>query len=209
MCIDAKTSITVFVMSLIFVGILWFRNKGPDKWIAATVLSYAYMQWLEYKMWTDIDCVTGENEFATKQALILLWIQPLVQFAGAAWFTGKRILWLIASVYAIYLIKIISIVSKNKNGDWCSQPGEFGSLEWNRPDRDGFLSSSIVESLFYHLGIIIPMLFMRPLKLSIPLILFGIISMLLTYQIKHKGEAGSLWCIVMNLYGLVAIVLNR
>jgi hypothetical protein len=109
MCINAKTSLSSFIVGTIINGIVVNSKPSIDYFIIALVYEFIlFMQIFDFMAWTDASC--GKlNQFATKGAFIQNMLQPVIVMLLLLYFTkidnklSKGIVNILLVIYISYI----------------------------------------------------------------------------------------------------------
>ena len=81
--------------------------------------------------------------------------------------------------------------------------GKSGHLVWNT-DGNGLVSSSII-GIVYLIGLFYGLCYGLPL--TIPLLMFGVISLIWAVQKTDRHEFGSYWCFIAVGYSILCLLI--
>lgn len=188
MCINANTSLSTFVFSIIGSLVLIFlgnkKYKKENLLFGILFIYVALMQILEYFMWIDLNGKKGTNKIATSLGPFFNYTQPTIVFLVKSLIFGKHNIFisLINLIYYIYVIiryntfltseKLITTVINNH-------------LHWRWTDYFSFY----FYSLIFTINIFAFILFKYALMIF--LFIFGTLYVSSVYFKEHIGE---FWC---------------
>jgi len=212
MCYNKETSLRTFLITLFSSIFLIYRNYENDRLLATIFIAVSLMQLAEYFMWIDQKC-NMMNHYATKFALIVLCIQPLIfllstYYYGNLTINKRYILYLFVLVLILSsIITIYTIIYPNK---LCTKPRyPRNHLNW---DINPILKTipSILTNLFFILYFLSPLVLLF-LKSKIEgifyILLYGITLIFSLYL--NRGYGGiwkSYWCYTANYIPVIAII---
>lgn len=218
MCYDKKSSLTAWGIAYFFATMLFFRNRGDDRWISTFIFCYAFVQLLEAGMWKSIeDNDPKANDMYTRMVLIALWLQPIVLIIGKyVWGRKSPFLKFLNSDYTNLFLNIIFIgcilflVDSlrrvfNPNLKFQALRGENGHLVWTEgfnPQKDKFENFWFINKKHpwlaqsvYAIGMFLPYLFMGNIGRTATLSSIVFFSLIYNYfKYYHTGEFSTMWC---------------
>ena len=189
---------------------LWFRNLHNDRVLSIWIFWFSLMQLLEFFMWRNMK----NHSVFSKLALINIFLQPFM-LAFALLYYSKNLYNLtekvvLGSVVGISFIKAVSAAFyafiNQKNNKWLSVKGPHCHLVWwfmKNAKQLPYLSR--VNELFM-VPLSLATLLIKPFSQGLIYFLLGFCSH--TYiSIFYPQEKGSLWCWIVILMGLIAIMM--
>jgi hypothetical protein len=176
MCWNKEVSLNTFIFS----SFVLFNNI----WVILFFISFILMQLIEFMIWKNIDNKI-ENEFYSKIALLLLFLQPV-----ASLMTLKDNV-IRFNMILVYLSLASLSIFKFINKDVKSVVSEYGHLKWN------FLTKN--NDFYIFMCWLVFFLFSFFYNRTYPGLIFGLIMLLLVYyNYSNDGTVGSMWCWVVN-----------
>lgn len=207
MCYSSQVSFTVWVVVLIVSALLLIRGRPNDKWNAMFILCFTIIQLLEGLIWSRMDRnITTGIATITAIILIALWSQPLVQTYMGYRTTGSKILYYGTILFVALLGYAIY---RAVTGNFTTIVGPNGHLVWIDKNNKSFLSSDKTKflTIFYLMGLLGPLLFMKGIWQKTALIGYGLATLLYSiYNYSNTEEMSSMWCFIACGYSLVALI---
>jgi hypothetical protein len=168
------------------------------------------MQLFEFFMWRDMK----NHSVFSKLALINILLQPLVLAAGLFYYykriysVGEKIV--LGGIIGISLIKAIvgvfyAFISQ-KNNNWLSVKGPHCHLIWWFMKNSNQMPYLTQFNYFYMVPLSLAILLIKPFSQGLIYFSVGYFSYLYT-RTFYPQEKGSLWCWVVALMGIIAIML--
>jgi len=196
MCYSPEVSIGTFL----FVGSIclfaWCRHRAAS----LIFLTIVFMQLIEYILWINPTC-NMYNQIASSFVPILLYLQPLLisliistMNAGDGFFT-KYIFYTLSILFLPFLYLLDSYGKFNN----CIV-ASCGHLDWNIDDLS-FLNYFYYLLMIY-LFFILKDKMLRNIFLSLSFIFFVYTKMF------YKNTFGSVWCFLVNIASVLALVLR-
>ncbi|MDB4769361.1 hypothetical protein OAG24_00200 [bacterium] len=211
MCFSIESSLSAWLVSVVASVIL--INKGTKnndyftrEWLPAFILVFSTIQLLEAGIWASFD-----NKNLTKLIFLGLLAQPLTQS-----YMGSKDPNITSEVHA-QILKVMTFVFsgvmiwgiwKSMTSSFSSHVGNNGRLVWN---VDGSSLSNSFPGILYLIGIVLPLLFVKPIERSLPLIMVGIATFIFSWyqtrdSVSGKSEGfGSYWCFSAIAFSLTAL----
>jgi hypothetical protein len=195
MCWNSTTSLIAFITGTL-INIYMFNKYKNNKTIIIICIAYEwalFMQLLEYFIWNDINCKTNTNKIASLLALFFNITQPIIVYIllmtnSNVSYILKVISTLLILFYTFYTLYYIfnnlsnyNCVTKRPN---CSNI----NLKWWDDIKFGGTIFGI--TLF-----LIILLLLRPVQLSVPIVIYLIITSLISSKFYSCGTA-SIWCLL-------------
>ncbi|XWV26917.1 hypothetical protein QJ857_gp0133 [Tupanvirus soda lake] len=203
MCWSKEVSLTTFVLAMIGVAYLYYRNSPNDRWVAVFAAIVAMIQLAEFFMWSDLQCGII-NKYASIFAMIVLAFEPFVGMIGGIYFSDspyKNILKYMLIAYVIFVGYTYFKYMHNNTVYWCGT-----SICTGRQNSNDFFGNKIcnlqwyfMESIGNKVGIIwilflmLPFLTMTPKFQGILLFTLGFVSLAIA-NVSDNAATGSLWC---------------
>ena len=206
---NKKVSLITFIIVLVLVIILYRRNEGSDRHIAIFSLVFVSIQLLEYFAWSSLEKNDKRlNDLITRLILVFLWMQPLVNSYMAHRNNKSPILLLFIVVFSIMFIASSVTASE---GEFETTEGENHHLVWKRNGMTGqdFLADFKTGAWMYWAGLLIPLLFIKPLKKGIILAVTGAVLFFIAKSFSSKDETSSSWCWIAGVFTLVALIFSN
>jgi hypothetical protein len=191
MCWSAEVSLQTFITSfiqLIFLYLLKYDIKS-----IAIILSFIFIQLLEYFIWTYIKH-KKLSKFFSFLTFILIFFQPIIILC----FTKYSYL---IKYYVILeaLIVIILILFFNLQFDFVPRVAPSKHLAWNWTSNDIFMRYFGIVYILFFLGAIY-------LTGNYIIFVFSIITYLYSMYNYHKdGTISSMWCWIANIGILIML----
>jgi hypothetical protein len=191
MCINANTSVSTFIFSIIGSSVLIFlgnkKYKKENLLIGITFMYVALMQILEYFMWIDLNGKKGTNKIATSFGPFLNYTQPTILYLAKSLIFKKHNIF-ISLLNLIYYIYVIVRTNTFMSSEEMITTVVDKHLHWRWTDYFSFN--------FYALLLIINIFTFILFKyaLMIFLFIFGTLSASAVYFKKHIGE---FWCFLV------------
>lgn len=191
MCWNAKTSIISFISgTIINIGVLIYYLKHKEIVSLCVVWQWVLcMQLAEYFIWLNQKSST--NIFATKSALILNILQPLILYMVIICGLGENIsiqVKILSSIIITYYISYMMIklneVSEYKNLT-TNNCAHLSLKWWYDIPNSGYIYFIVLSFLI--------LLLIQPLSLSVFCVVFITISVLISMKYYSCGAA-SMWC---------------
>lgn len=226
MCWNKEVSIATYITVIVLVIILLRRNVGSDRHIAIFSAVFVTIQLMEFFAWLAIERKNRKlNDLVTRLILIFLWMQPLANTFmalkglspdGKGYKLGKIFLIIGVVVFGILLLSAI-VNAANPNQKFKSARGPNCHLVWSRKTQsDGktrysggsFMTDHIALNFLYLAGMMIPLLFIKPLKKGIILAVLGLVLLIISRKMSSTKEFSSWWCWIAGVFTLAALILN-
>lgn len=199
MCYTAKASLTGFFLITIVAFFLWYRNVDYDRVIAAFLIVLGLIQLIEYGVHSSMSSTQ-----AGKLLFLDLWLQCAV-FAVATWiFLGTSLSLAVAIIFSIIFIIALVYILITKDV-YSASVGDSGHIEWTR-NGGSFLGP---YGILYLIGIFVPLLLLlasyswNNIGLVL-LIIYGIVSCLITALIFPPEAFTSMWCYMVVGFAFLA-----
>ena len=185
MCWSARVSLETFITS--FIQLIFLYLLDYDIKSIAIVLSFIFIQLLEYYIWTYIKN-KKISRFYSFLTFILIFFQPII------------ILYLTEYSYLIKyyiilqsLILIISILFFNLKFNFVPTVAPSKHLAWNWTDNTIYFVLFCTVYLLFFLGAIY-------LTKNYTMFLFSILTYLYSmYNYRNDGTLSSMWCWIANI----------
>jgi hypothetical protein len=191
MCINANTSLSTFVFSIIGSLVLIFlgnkKYKKENLLFGIAFMYIALMQILEYFMWIDLDGKKGTNKIATSLGPFLNYTQPTMLYLVKSLIFGKNNIF-ISLLNLIYYIYVIIRTNTFLNSEDIITTVVKKHLHWRWTDYFSFY----FYSLIFTINIFTFILFKY--ALIIFLFIFGTLYASAIYFKEHIGE---FWCFLV------------
>jgi hypothetical protein len=195
MCYTKKASIIGFstgvISSLLLIA---FGNKEYYKeniLVGILFIFVSLMQYIDYLIWSDIECKNGNNALAGKLGYILNATQPIfiLLLLFIRDYKYKNLIILLNSLYILYILYNYSKYIKKST---CSKI-ILGRPKWSWGEI--FEKNNI--NLLYGIILAINILFLVRNKLEIMAIIL-VIGMYIISKINYKYHVGEFWCYFVN-----------
>jgi hypothetical protein len=223
MCWNKEVSLVTFIVVIIIVIILYNRNVGSDRHLAIFSAIVVTIQLLEFFAWLSIE--KGDknmNSLITRMILIVLWLQPLINTIMAyndvnrdgSKNKGEEVnhKWkktiLIICLFIFGVLAINGIITSTK-GEFSSKPGPGCHLMWKRKingktNPGSFQGNSKYHALIYLIGLILPLLLMKPFIKAFSLVALGLILLVVSKFMSSWKESSSWWCWIAFVFVIAA-----
>jgi hypothetical protein len=185
MCWSAQVSLETFITS--FIQLIFLYLLDYDIKSIAIVLSFIFIQLLEYYIWTYIKN-KKISRFYSFLTFILIFSQPII----ILYFTEYSYL---IKYYIIlqFLILIISILFFNLKFNFVPTVSPSKHLVWNWTDNTIYFILFCTVYLLFFLGAIY-------LTKNYTMFLFSILTYLYSmYNYWNDGTLSSMWCWIANI----------
>lgn len=210
MCYSKELSIKSFLLGIISAGLLlYFGNKDKqnvNKAIATFFVFISLIQLMEYFMWKDIKCETGENYVASVIGPLINLLQPVIMLIIFSYFLTTRIndtlsFCIIGAniLYCTYVLYLYKDYQNNQN-NLCTKVNDQNHLTWN------WLKN--YNSIFYILLLLlntIPFVQYNEVNVAIG----TCIATLLFSHTNYKKNVGELWCFTSTGIPLVVLFAQK
>lgn len=201
---------------MVLVIILYRRNDGADRHIAVFSAVFVLIQLLEFFAWLSLELKDRKlNDLITRLVLISLWAQPLINTYMARKNTKSVLLTIGLVVFTITFIT--AIATSSGKGRFETEKGPTCHLVWSRT-KDGqkrrvgggkFMSDFKGGGFIYLAGLLVPLLFIKPLSRGIKLGLVGLLTLFVARQTSTKSEYSSMWCFAAGIFTLTALIAKK
>ena len=210
MCWNAPVSLATFLISSLMCLYLWFRNLHNDRVLSIWIFWISIMQLFEFFMWRDMK----NHSLFSKLALVNILLQPFMLAAPLFYYykkvynLGEKMV--LGGIIGISLIKAAAgfvyafITQKNKN--WLSVKGPHCHLVWWFIKNYNQMPYLTQFNNLYMVPLSLATLLIKPFSQGLIYFSIGYFSYLYT-RTFYPQEKGSLWCWVVTLMGLIAIIL--
>jgi hypothetical protein len=191
MCFDARTSFITFIIGTIFSLILYkSSNNKYVKVISIAWFFVVFMQFFEGLSWLSKDNNNIElSNFSTYFACIVNFIQPIILLIGLIYITdnknGRNSLLALLIIYIIILFYRLQTLSLDK--PLYHQVESCGHLDYY------WWGNFRIGSYTYFIAFIVGLLYIKPIKLGIIIILYLLLSYMISLKIYPCGKS-SIWC---------------
>lgn len=192
MCYDARTSKNTLIFGIIFGLILMkFGNeqyKELNKVLGIFFIFVSFMQYIEYLIWTDLECKNGNNKMAGTIGPIFNYLQPTMLFILVLIILKNNTITnedtmpiIINMIYVLYFLYIYSNYTK---GSLCSDVKD-EHLQWAWRNNFAYV--------IYNMVMIFNILYY--FNNNIGIFTFGLSYFyLILSMIKFRKHVGELWC---------------
>src|SRR5271154_745689 len=196
MCWSSSVSLATFVLAILGVLYLFYRDAPNDRWMALFGGTVAMIQIAEYFMWLDQSCGTINN-MASMFALLVVALEPLMGMIGGLNFSSQpnpNFLRIMLLSYIVFIAYVYFNHVHNQKIKWCGinncyiDPNDGCNLYWKFTEN---IPTKI--AIIWILFLMLPLLTMTPRYQGIILFLTGLITLVLSRTV-HNAAAGSLWC---------------
>lgn len=208
MCYSAESSLSTFLVgSTSSLYLLLFSNSPIYKHAGLFFISVAFIQLLEYLMWTDQKCGII-NDTVSRLIVPVLSLQPIAIFLGGYIFNttvlNKNTLYYILLLLTIGLAHALYKKFSDKRS-YCSKPNIDGALAWAYMEEHDF--NSISTMLYYIIFLIAP--FMLKDKVKGMIILAAGLSTYLYSRFPQISSHNSRWCFFSSYLPILFVILNE
>lgn len=215
MCLSTKQNLHNWYTALIGAFILLSRSPGSKHhmtniWTSIFTLTFTQIQVIESIIWSHVE----ENNYKKANELAryivpLLWAQPLMQTVMAYLNTFDSKLLALAGVYLSILIYQTELAFTTDTFD--IKITDSKHLAWDRV-RDGEVIPVLGGGLLHYIylfGLLYGLSFIEDRIMMLSLIIFAIISFIISYYYYPDNQFGSVWCYVSVGYIYTAIFANE
>jgi hypothetical protein len=208
MCISANVSIATFIISIISsITLIYYGDKrfSTENTIIGLFFIYiAFVQILEFFIWTDIDGKKGINRVASLILPIYVYLEPLVLYNLQLWIYNIPFSLLTIVVESLYIIYTCIqyynyIVGESKH--LITQPDNYKTLNWLW-SSNGYFNEFIYFALFT-----IAVFSFMPLNISLLLFIIGC-GFLIASKLHVKEHYGSFYCFVSAFSPILFLLLE-
>ena len=208
MCYSAESSLSTFLVgSTSSLYLLLFSNSPIYKHAGLFFISVAFIQLLEYLMWTDQKCGII-NDTASRLIVPVLSLQPIAIFLGGYIFNttvlDKNTLYYILLLLTIGLSHALYKKFSDKRS-YCSKPNIDGALAWAYMEEHNF--KNIFTMLYYIIFLIAP--FMLKDKVKGMIILAAGLTTYLYSRFPVTSSHNSRWCFFAAYLPILFVILNE
>jgi hypothetical protein len=206
MCYSKELSLKSFLVGLITsILLIHFGNKDKQKsnlFIGLFFIFVSLMQLVEYSLWNDINCNTGENTFVSKLAPVLNHMQPIIFILLASYLLSSKniirnnVVLLLNIIYIVYCIyKYYNyILTKESN---CTGTNSDNHLDW--PWKYDF------NYTYYHLILFINLInYTNNIDVIVSMIISYALLMLSIF--KFNKNIGEFWCMMVTAVPLIIFI---
>jgi hypothetical protein len=216
MCWSAPVSFLTWTFSTICSVYLWKRNWTNDRTNAVFAASFAIVQLLEGFIWLDIDSSQGVNQVCTLAIRPVLYIEAssliLGHFMEHGTSSSQALLFQGVGITSAVAVALRLATDLSKTVLDTTSVGAGGHLVWPALETIDLLFLMFV----FPLGMSFPILRYLPRAQGYVYSATGPFSILLTFfwhadweypSTTLKGEFGTVWCHIANVYGIVCIAI--
>jgi hypothetical protein len=227
MCWNKEVSLITYIIVIVLVIILIRRNCGADRHLAIFSAAFVTIQLMEFFAWLSIERQDRTmNQLVTRLILIFLWAQPLINSYMALRGIkngdkhaqlSRTILIVCVILFAVlFIVGTALALGKDK---FETVKGPHCHLIWRRtnshtapqsndatPKKTGFMANTSILSALYIIGLCLPLLFIKPFKKGVVLVILGLGLLATARAFSSKEEVGSWWCWVAGIFTLAALV---
>lgn len=208
MCFSAelsKRSLSVGIFS--GVALILFsddKHRAINNFLGVFFIFISIVQYIEYLIWTDLQCTNGNNEVAGTMGPLMIYLQPVVLCALAMCFLknnkNELLRNIILSINVCYFIYVIYKYQKfMKQDNICTKIVD-GHLKWSWND--------ITSNLFYSIVLFANILYF--LNDTIGYVAFGLTYFYLFIStIGFSNHIGESWCYLSTSTPLVILLLEK
>ena len=200
MCWSAEVSLNTFILGL--VAIL-FAGQYMSLPLILFCASIAFMQLIEYFMWTIGLHNKTANYYISLAAALLLWLQPIASISTLVHNESIAVVLLILYTVLTVLYKgIYSIIDKTPSQQmYRMYEGSNGHLVWNWLQHN---TQTAIGLFLYFTFLLLPVILSKNWTLlSVIAITLGISL----YTFYRHNTWGSMWCWIIN--GIVLFVCGK
>ena len=204
MCYSFESSIKAWIISFLLSTYMLVNPEKYDNWLPLMILTFTQIQIMEAIIWTSMKGNTEVNEKATKILFFMLWLQPLLNFLIGYTNTNNELL-LYGTFF--YTLILVYLNMDSRNDRFISTVGPNGHLVWNRYDKNNNkinLMGNNSLGLFYLIGLLLPLFFMRGNIKYIPIVITIATGLFEAY--RYTDEFGSMWCHTAVLLSIAPIL---
>tara|TARA_Y100000389_G_C17366152_1_gene466421 strand:- start:322 stop:960 length:639 start_codon:yes stop_codon:yes gene_type:complete len=208
MCYNKTVSLLAYASGLLFTSLLFVYGDKYDKHFSIFAFAYIQMQLVEFFMWYDEKC-GNINNYASRFALLILILQPIVVLYGAILFKTTIIPnYIIYSILITYLIIITFnlLLIENRERKLCSKkPNNSDHLKWDIFNLD----DNLVIYYLYFIALFI-FIFFKNFYKGLFIVIFGsVLREISIYQYdKYDKEWYTIWCFKASVIPIVLLLSN-
>ena len=198
------------MLGIISAGFLiYFGNKDKEsvnKAVATFFIFISLIQVMEYFMWKDIKCETGENYIASLIGPLINFLQPVVMFAIFFYFLkpniNKDILSAIIGANLLYCAYVLYLYNNyiNDKNNLCTKVNDENHLTWNWLKK--------YNSTFYVFFLLLNYIPFSSYNEATVSIFMSIITLIFS-QTNYKKNAGELWCFTSTGIPLIVLAVQK
>ena len=215
MCIDAKTSISTFIIASIINCIVFTSTTNINYLMMSGIYQFIIMiQLFDFIVWKDQKC--GKmNKIGTRSIFTATLLQPIVianiilLFSKVKGTYERLIISLIIIIYTgfifnkLYFSKDYKIVTCLKPNDECTH---LQYSWWNKPLDD---NNKGTAGLLYNTGILISILLLvKTFKFAVIHVAYIVVSSILSFNFYSCGGP-SMWCLMATGGPLLNYILMK
>lgn len=215
MCVSKNASVLAFVTCLVSSVALWkygIRTYSDENRVIIFFFMYvSLMQWVDFGIWSDLDCTSGWNALATRMGPWLNNLQPFVLCVLVGWIMGSKFLLFTSVVYGAFVVyknltSQMDVCTRTfDNADAC--PARQldtcnGGLRWQW--------NQVFPYVWYHIVMgIVGMWAVVHGKMSF------VFALMLSYVFfaievfKNKRRVGEMWCFLVNCVPLATLLFQK
>jgi len=218
MCIDAKTSITTFIIASILNCMVFTSTSNVNYLMMSGVYQFIIMiQLFDFMVWKDQKC--GKlNKIGTRSIFTATLLQPIVIANIILLFTkviDKYEILIVILIFIIYTAFLFNKLyfSKNYKTVTCLKPtDECSHLDyswWKKPLNEDKVLNTGVAGILYSTGILLSVLLLvKTFKFAAIHAVYIIVSGLLGNILYSCGEP-SMWCLMATGGPLLNYILMK
>lgn len=201
MCFTASLSRNALIFGMLSsLALLQFgKDNNENKILAYFFMFVSLMQYVEYLIWTDLNCKNGNNKLAGIIGPLLNYLQPVVLLLLILFYKNEydTIPLLLNLIYVLYIFKQYYVYLQKD--DLCSKKTK-GHLSWSWKNyRDyNFYNIIMIFNILYFLNSNNAMF-----AFALSYIYFFISATKLSY---HMGE---FWCYLVTNIPLAIIIFEK
>ena len=210
MCYSKNLSLLSFIfgitasLSLIKFGNERSKNTNTNIVIGYFCMFVSIMQFIEYIIWSDIECVNGYNKFASIIGPLFNKMQPVIFYLLAYNYIDSNnalpnnILNIIITLYTSYVI--IQFISYIESGIMCTTINDQGHLDW-------YWKYDFNYVLYHLLMLLVCVNYIDNVYIATAIGLsYLLFVMSIFYFNKNIGE---IWCLMITGIPLVILLIQR
>ena len=207
MCFSKNLSLLSFIFGIASsLLLIFFGNKessDTNKAIGYFFIFVSFMQFIEYLIWSDIDCKKGLNMIGSVFGPIFNHLQPIcililcTIFLKSSYIIPNKILIFINAIYLLYVVYeyYIYIIK-----DRCIKKNKYGHLDWIWKYNFNYI-------FYYVISFINIINFYKNINLIISVIVSYFLLVISIFEFHEN--IGELWCLMVTGIPLVNLFVQR
>lgn len=202
MCISKQASLYSLLFGIFCGSLLIVYSKTVIGRILGYFFIYvAFMQGIDYFIWSDLGCSKGLNKIASIIGPIIHHTQPIIllyllkRYSDIKHPLFDTLYYPILLVYSVYVS--MKYMEYLMNSDGCTKVGPNGHLNWTWTYN--------VNYIFYHLIFLFILLTHYQSKDVVVSIIYSYMLFIFSFS-KFRGNVGELWCLMATSSPLITLL---